>query len=195
MLRFGTISEIDGDKGLVRVQFDDADLVSAWLPYLQKGSKGNRYFAVPDKQEHVAVLMDGNSEHGVCLGAIYSIADTPGSVKGADVAGVLFSDGTVIKYDRSNKTLTVTGPDQITVQCEQANVTAEAVTIEATDINLNGDVHIDGSLDVSGTTESDGSISTKGEVTAKSATLPIGLSTHKHTGVTPGAGTSATPIP
>jgi phage baseplate assembly protein V len=195
MLRFGTISEVDGDKGLVRVQFEDAGIVSAWLPMIQKGTKGNRYFAVPDKQEHVAVLMDENSENGVCLGSIYSSAELPGSVKGKDVAGVLFSDGTVIKYDRASKTLTVSGPDYINVQCEQANIEAEAVTIEATDINLTGDVHIDGNLDISGTTQGDGSISTKGEVTAKSATVPIGLSTHKHTGVTPGSGVSATPIP
>lgn len=189
MLRFGTISEIDGDKGLVRVQFDDADIVSAWLPMIQKGTKGNRYFAVPDKQEHVAVLMDAHSENGVCLGAIYSSAELPGSVKGKDVAGVAFSDGTVIKYDRGNKTLTVSGPDNINVQCETVTIEANSVTIDAPNVNITGDLSVDGDIET-----------TAGNVKAPlgnviAGPLSIGLTTHKHTGVTSGPSTTLTPVP
>lgn len=182
MLRFGTISEVDGDKGLVRVQFDDADIVSAWLPMIQKGTKGNRYFAVPDKQEHVAVLMDAHSENGVCLGAIYSSAEAPGSVKGADVAGVVFSDGTVVKYDRSAHKMTI-------------EVASGNVEISATKMKLTGDFEVTGKIKATDDIEtSAGNVKAPlGNVIA--GPLSIGLTTHKHTGVTSGPATTLTPVP
>lgn len=50
-------------------------------------------------------------------------------------------------------------------------------------------------IDINGNLKVTGTISATGEVTANSATTPIPLSTHKHTGVTTGGGTSGPPTP
>lgn len=100
MFRYGKISKIDADKCLARVNFEEDDFESDWLPVLQPGTLANKYYTIPDVGEHVVCLMDKHAENGVILGAIYSSEELPGSVKGADIAGVLFDGGDYIKYDR-----------------------------------------------------------------------------------------------
>jgi len=106
MFRFANISKIDADKCLARVTFEEDNLESDWLPVLQRGSKVNKYFSIPDIGEHVVCLMDCNAENGVILGAIYDESVLPGDVKGADVTGADF-DGDTFEYDRAAKKFTL----------------------------------------------------------------------------------------
>lgn len=115
-LRFGTISKIDADKGLARVSFEEDGIESAWLPVLQKKTLKDKHFHIPDKDEHVACLMDEHAENGVILGAVYSKNENPGGVKGADKVGVEFESGDAIEYDRgANKLKVKTGTTEVHV--------------------------------------------------------------------------------
>lgn len=103
MLRYGTITETDPNKGLARVSFPEEGIVSGWLPVIQSGTLKNKSFHTFDVSEHVACLMDENAENGVIVGAIYSKSETPGAVNGADKVGVAFESGDYIEYDRAGR--------------------------------------------------------------------------------------------
>jgi phage baseplate assembly protein V len=186
MLKYGLIKEIDANKGLVKVSFDDDEIVSGWLPVLKQGTKSNKYFHIFDSGEHVACMMDEHCENGVVLGAIYSKDETPGSVKGADIAGVVFSDGTVVKYDRSSHKLTIQTDGNVEITAEKLKVTG--------DLEVTGDVDVTGGITASGDLETNGDIKAPlGDVSA--GPLGVSLLLHKHIGVTTGPGVSGTPIP
>ncbi len=106
MLRYGNICDVDAAKGLVRVEFDDDGITSAWIPVTTHGTSGNKYAYTFDVGEHVACLMDEHAENGVVIGAIYSQANTPtGGNK--DKVSVNFSDGASVAYNRATHTLEV----------------------------------------------------------------------------------------
>ncbi len=102
MLRFGKITEYDPQKGLARVNFDDDEITSDWLPVTMPQTKDTKYSAPLDNDEHVCCLMDSNSENGVILGAIYSKTDTPLN-GGQDVYCVEFKSGDRIEYNRNTR--------------------------------------------------------------------------------------------
>lgn len=102
MLRFGKISEYNGSKGLARVRFEDDDVVSDWLPITVQQSKDTKFSAPLDVDEHVACMMDSNSEIGVVLGAIYSQDENPEG-GGKDIYCVEFKNGDRIEYKRDTR--------------------------------------------------------------------------------------------
>lgn len=212
MLRFGIICEIDGSKGLARVHFDDDGIVSYWLPVVYPKTSQDSFSWIPDVNEHVACLMDERLENGVILGSIYSKAKQPDGGD-ANKFRIKFKDGTVIEYDRSIHKLTADVKGAVEVKATEnvnvetsasATLKAVSVTIDAPSVTVTGILSAgqiaasagssggDGSVTIEGTVSIQGDIVvTGGNVTADG----IGLKTHKHTGVTTGGGTSATPIP
>ncbi len=110
MLKYGIVTEIDTAKARVRVRFPDADgMVSWWLQVLQTKTKHDRFYAMPDVDEHVACEMDEGCENGVVLGAVYSDPEPP-PADDADLALILFKDQARIAYDRQAHELTVELP-------------------------------------------------------------------------------------
>lgn len=78
MLHFGIVSASDPDTCRVRVTFEDLDaLVSDFLPVMQKGTRIDKAYWLPDIGEHVACLMDQNAEAGIVLGCLYNSEDKP----------------------------------------------------------------------------------------------------------------------
>lgn len=121
MLKYGIISEVDTSKGLARVTFDDDGIVSGWLPVSVPKSLNDKFFAMPDVNEHVWCVMDDNAENGVIGGSLYSTVSQPIG-GGADIVAVRFSDGTRVEYDRAGHKLTVTVGDSV-LKVSQAGVT------------------------------------------------------------------------
>lgn len=130
MLRYGTIKEVDNDRALARVVFDD-EMASDWLPVLVSKAASDSYFFAPETGEFVACLMDDQSENGVILGAIYNDKTKP-KESGAGVASVVFSDGTKVVYDRTAKELSVETTGDIKLK-------AKTVTISGK-LEVSGDV-------------------------------------------------------
>ena len=185
MLKFGIVSEIDEQKGLSRVKFDDQGIVSGWLPVLQKNTLKNQDEAWLDVNEHVACLMDENLEHGVILGAIYSEGELP-VTKNKNVRSVKFEDGSFVKFDRTAKKLTISCEGDVEV------VKAVNVNIKAsTKIKLDSDVEVTGKLTVTNNIESSTGIIKALVGDVKAGPLQISLMTHVHPAGTPNTGPPA----
>lgn len=171
MLRFGNISEIDPGKCYARVKFMDDEIVSDWLQICVLGALNTKFFHIFDINEQVACLMDENSEDGVIIGAVYSDGVNPDSGD-KDEFKIKFPDNSVIKYNRELHvfTLDIKGTINI-VSDSEVNVTSPIT-------------NINGNLNVSGTIQ--GGVITDGT---------INLTTHKHSGVSTGGGTSGPAVP
>lgn len=219
MLRIGLISEIDPAKCYARVKFIDNEIVSDWLQVVVMGAVSNQFFHIFDINEQVACLMDENDEEGVILGALFNDKKMPENGS-KDVVRVSFSDGSFIEYDRASHEYNINVKGKINIKSEGetsvdaqiVSVDAESVSVQASTVDITGMSSITGNLTVSGSVTaasisapvissggmnvSGGNISTSGTVTASEVTAgAIPLSTHKHSGVTTGSGTSGPAIP
>lgn len=116
-IKYGFISDADLDKGLFRVRFDGEgdedgeDVVSPWISALVPKSKDDKVQIPFDIDEHVACMMDAHLETGVILGALFSEKNAPASGGSKDKVRVLFSDKTLIEYDRQAHKLKIDNDD------------------------------------------------------------------------------------
>jgi len=217
-LKYGIVSEVK--KGFVKVFFEDDEIVTDWLSVLVGKSLNDRQSWPLEVNEHVACLMDEHCEEGICLGAITNESDqdageAPGKFR------KIFTDGTLIEYDKNGKKLTVDVKGSLEAKTDgEASIDAGTTlsgkagakaTIQAPAIELTGNVVVKGSLiagsimvAAGGTLSSENGAPLKADVdiettgTIKASDVKAGLislSTHKHSGVTTGPGTSGTPIP
>ncbi|WP_320055625.1 phage baseplate assembly protein V [Desulfuromonas thiophila] len=107
MMKIGVVTQTDPASCRVRVRLDaQEDVVSYWLPVLQKKTLRDKQYWLPDLTEHVVCLMDEHNEFGVVLGAIYSQPD-PVPVASQDKHHVRFDDGTTLEYDRQAHVLSI----------------------------------------------------------------------------------------
>lgn len=107
MLKFGTISDIDPSRGVVRVNLDDDEIVTNWIPVSVPKTKGDEIGFPYDVNEHVWCIMDEHCENGVVGGSLYDSSNKP-TLGNENLFYVKFKDGTVIKYDRQSHKLTAT---------------------------------------------------------------------------------------
>jgi phage baseplate assembly protein V len=178
----------------VKVSFLEDNLVTQWLPVLMQSVGHNKFYALPDTGDQVAVAMQ-DADIGVVLGAFYSATqDTPAGVSG-DVSMLEFPDGVSVKYDRSSKELTITGEAKISVEADTVNVKANTIEIEAStehtgNVKINGNLEVNGSMSGSGNLTVDGNVNADGEVKANASGASVSLSTHVHTSASPGSPTT-----
>ncbi len=99
MLRHGNISEVDADKGLAKVVFNDDGLPSDWMSPVLLGTINDSISWEMSKGQQVACLMNENQVYGVILGAVYSKDVQPVNA-GSNMFSVTFSNGDLIKYDK-----------------------------------------------------------------------------------------------
>ena len=112
----GIVTERDSSKGMVRVKFQDHDdMVSYWLPVVQRKTLKNKYIDMPDINEHVACLMEDNYEEGVVIGAIYSNADAV-PIDSNEKDHVTYKDGTTMEYDRATHTHRINYKDGTSIE-------------------------------------------------------------------------------
>lgn len=123
---------------------------------------------------------------------------TPGSRRMFSLSDALYVGGLLnavpVQFVQFNADgIRVVSPTLVRVEAPSIDLVGETeVNVIAPTINLQGDVvQTDGNVTMSGTLDVQGNITTPAEVTAGN----IGLKTHKHSGVTPGGGTSGGPVP
>ena len=157
MLRFGIVSQINPITVEARVNFEEDESTSYWLPVLQTKTLKDKFYAMPDVGELVACLMDENSEDGVILGAIYSSEDKA-VINTEKQLSINLEDDSFINANKENKTLTV----------------------KFSKMHLIGDIQHDGMF-----TNSDG-IKSKADITDKKSSMQDMRNTynsHTHSGV------------
>lgn len=132
MLKFGSITEVDMTKGVARVHFSDADIVSSWLPIIIPAGKEDKFSIPIVINEQVSCLMDDNCEYGVILGAIYSQKVTPpGEASNTKLIIDIGATKLQLIVDRTNGNLSVKSSGTITVEGDNVVVKANEVEVEA----------------------------------------------------------------
>lgn len=169
----GIVSQIDPKTHRIKATIPALeDLETAWLPFATPFAGGNQFYALPDKGELVAMILDARGESGYVLGAIYNEAD-PTPVTNSEIWLHKFSNGTEISHNRTTGDVVVKTSGTVTVTAGQAIV--------------NAPTEINGNTTINGTLHASGNITSGTEVSAPSVKQGnVSLGSHVHTGVESG---------
>lgn len=229
MIKYGTISEVK--PGYARVNFDDDEIVSDWLPVVVRKSLTDKESWQLEINEHVACVMDVHIDDegvlhescdvGVIIGAIASDEDVPDPGEAAGKFRKLFTDGTLIEYDKDAGKLTVDVKGEIsakatgdisvdtdaTLKGKAATIDCEATgtaKIKAPTITMDGNLIISGSVTAAGALTAasiatsgggaitgSGSMTINGSVTATGDVIGASKSLAGHTHPIPSGNTGA----
>ena len=107
LIRIAEVTSINLAACTARVTFDDDDKFTSYdLPVIQPNTLKNSDYRMPDVGEDaVCVFLPAGASEGFIIGSIYAGDVRPPS-SSPDVRMVKFSDGTVLRYDRSAHKLT-----------------------------------------------------------------------------------------
>ncbi|OOF53993.1 phage baseplate protein [Rodentibacter genomosp. 2] len=180
----GIVSAIDPKTHKVRCKIPALDdLETAWLSFLTPNAGGNQFYGLPDVGELVAILLDARGEGGCILGAIYNEQD-PTPVADSHIWMKQFSNGTVIKHDRSTGNVEVSAVGEVLIK------SPSKVTIDCPETETTGNLLVSGALTymqgMTGNGGSNGATATiNGSLKTKGGDIKadnISLKNHKHPG-------------
>lgn len=167
MIEVGIISEVRNDRAKVAI----GSMVTDFLPVFQ--AHANSYavsFSPIRVGEQVLVLpVHDELNSGVVLRGLYqSSHKTDATDKKIHIS---FEDGIKMSYDSSSSCLEISSPKLINITCDNANVKAKNVMVEASDttiksgdIKLLGNTLIEGAINTAGVGGSSGSFEINGDV-------------------------------
>lgn len=167
MIEVGIISEVRADRAKVAI----GSMVTDFLPVFQ--AHANSYavsFSPIRVGEQVLVLpVHDELNSGVVLRGLYqSSYKTDATDKKVHI---IFEDGIKMSYDSSSSCLEISSPKLINITCDNANVKAKNVMVEASDttiksgdIKLLGNTLIEGSINTAGSGGGSGSFEINGDV-------------------------------
>ena len=167
MIEVGIISEVRNDRAKVAI----GSMVTDFLPVFQ--AHANSYavsFSPIRVGEQVLVLpVHDELNSGVVLRGLYqSSYKTDATDKKVHVS---FEDGIKMSYDSSSSCLEISSPKLINITCDNANVKAKNVMVEASDttikspnIKLLGNTLIQGAINTAGVGGGSGSFEINGDV-------------------------------
>ena len=167
MIEVGIISEVRDDRAKVAI----GSMVTDFLPVFQ--AHANSYavsFSPIRVGEQVLVLPVHNElNSGVVLRGLYqSSYKTDATDKKVHIS---FEDGIKMSYDSSSSCLEISSPKLINITCDNANVKAKNVMVEASDttikspkIKLLGNTLIQGAINTAGVGGASGSFEINGDV-------------------------------
>ena len=167
MIEVGIISEVRNDRAKVAI----GSMVTDFLPVFQ--AHANSYavsFSPIRVGEQVLVLpVHDELNSGVVLRGLYqSSHKTDATDKKVHIS---FEDGIKMSYDSSSSCLEISSPKLINITCDNANVKAKNVMVEASDttikspnIKLLGNTLIEGAINTAGVGGGSGSFEINGDV-------------------------------
>lgn len=167
MIEVGIISEVRADRAKVAI----GSMVTDFLPVFQ--AHANSYavsFSPIRVGEQVLVLpVHDELNSGVVLRGLYqSSHKTDATDKKVHIS---FEDGIRMSYDSSSSCLEISSPKLINITCDNANVKAKNVMVEASDtmvkspsIKLLGNTLIEGAINTAGSGGGSGSFEINGDV-------------------------------
>lgn len=154
IVRKGSVAALDATNALVQV--DVGGITTDWLPWFTRRAGPDRDWWAPEVGEQCAVFSpSGELGQGVVMVGLYQ--DThPAPEATADKHHAVYSDGTVIEYDRAAHALLVDASasnGSVTVKTGNGPVTVNAgsgsVTVNCGDASVNcttAEVHASGSI-------------------------------------------------
>jgi phage baseplate assembly protein V len=186
MIRPGTVLEADYEKARIKVALGKNK--TGWLPWVAGRAGGDRSWHAPEVGEQVLVVAPSGELASAFImpGGVYRKDDAEAPATSPEISRTTYKDGAVVEYDRENHAHKIEVPSGGTALVKVGGATFE---VKASEIKLT----VGGSsIKIAG-----GGITIEGPVTQTGGNLTsdgIGLKTHRHTGVTAGAGNTAGPI-
>ncbi|NNI30419.1 phage baseplate assembly protein V [Pasteurella multocida] len=176
----GIVSQTDPQTHRIKVTIPALeDLETAWLPFATPFAGRNQFYALPDKGELVAMILDARGENGYVLGAIYNTKD-PTPITESEIWLQKFANGTEISHNRKTGDVIVKTSGKVTVTASQAIINAPT--------EINGDTKVNGTFHASGKITSDTEVSAP---SVKQGNVSLG--SHVHSGVESGNKRSGQP--
>ena len=99
VIRYAVVAEADYDKALIRVDMQDGEIRSDWIPWITLRAGADKFWWAPEVGEVMLILApSGDLTNAVALPAAFSNQNQ--NANRASVQRATFSDGTVVEYDR-----------------------------------------------------------------------------------------------
>lgn len=209
-IRIGVVAQLD--EANARVKVNAGGLTTDWLPWLTARAGEDRSWWAPEPGEQVLVLSPyGDPSQAVVLPAIYQDAH-PAPASARTKHRVEYKDGAFVEYDREGHhyhldvpsggsiTLHIGGTTML-LEDGKATLTTPELLVDSPQSTFTGQVTVQGLLTylngMNGSTGSGASASITGNIDFSGGSLThngknIG-STHTHSGVQPGGGTTGAP--
>jgi phage baseplate assembly protein V len=155
--RFATVTSYDAGTGAAQVMLQPEGVLSGWLPVLSIaiGSGWGVHAPLVAGDQVYVVPHEGDANHGVVVGRVFSSAQRPPSASGADLvlrssAGssiTLLTDGGVVLADQHGAVMELPGDGTVLLR-----------DVAGSTVNLtnNGSVTVGGVLNVVGTLKVNG---------------------------------------
>ena len=167
MIEVGIISEVRDDRAKVAI----GSMVTDFLPVFQAHANSYAVSFSPIRVGEQVLMLPVHDElnSGVVLRGLYqSSHKTDATDKKIHIS---FEDGIKMSYDSSSSCLEISSPKLINITCDNANVKAKNVMVEASDttikspnIKLLGNTLIEGSINTAGSGGGSGSFEINGDV-------------------------------
>ena len=167
MIEVGIISEVRADRAKVAI----GSMVTDFLPVFQAHTNSYAVSFSPIRAGEQVLVLPVHDElnSGVVLRGLYqSSHKTDATDKKVHIS---FEDGIKMSYDSSSSCLEISSPKLINITCDNANVKAKNVMVEASDtmvkspsIKLLGNTLIQGAINTAGVGGGSGSFEINGDV-------------------------------
>ena len=143
MIRFGTVSIVNNEKGKVKVTFQDLGTQSEELIVYQGRTTGTKEYQMPVVGENGLCLIVDNGNTGYYLGSGFSLANPvpEGAAEGKDIK--VYSDGTRIEYDEKTSRLYIDCKKKIEITCPEIFINGK-VKVKGDIEVIEGDIKADG---------------------------------------------------
>lgn len=143
MIRFGTVSIVNNEKGKVKVTFQDLGTQSEELIVYQGRTTGTKEYQMPVVGENGLCLIVDNGNTGYYLGSGFSLANPvpEGAAEGKDIK--VYSDGTRIEYDEKTSRLYIDCKKKIEIICPEIFINGK-VKVKGYIEVIEGDIKADG---------------------------------------------------
>jgi phage baseplate assembly protein V len=121
-IRYGVVAEADYEAGEIRVDLQDGELRTDWLPWITLRAGADLFWWAPEVGEVVILLApSGELANGVAIPAAFSNGRKPASRE--TVQRAVFADGAVSEYDRERHRhlLDLTGVEdsEVWIRCQK----------------------------------------------------------------------------
>lgn len=106
VIRYGIVKETDYEKALIRVELQDGELLTDWIPWITLRAGNDKFWWAPEEGEVMLLLApSGELANAVALPAAFSNQNQ--NAAEPTVQRQTFEDGTVIEYDRAAHRYTI----------------------------------------------------------------------------------------
>ncbi|MGP1242103.1 phage baseplate assembly protein V [Serratia sp. CY37869] len=195
LIRIGTVSTVDLDNGLCRVE--TGGNLTDWLNWLSFRAGRTRSWSAPSVGEQVLLFaLGGELDTAFVLCGVFS-DDFPAPSASADALHIAFPDGAVIEYEPETGALSVSGiktanvqaSESITASTKVVIVTADKITLDAPEVVCTNKLTT-GTLEVKKGGAMRGNIEHSGGSFSSNGVV---VDTHAHGGVQTGGGKTGKP--